>query len=173
MTSKLILTVAAATLAAPMALADSDSMMGPSGDAAAGESLFRQCASCHVVTNAEGETLAGRGRTGPNLFGVAGRAAGSVEDFRYSPGLTATGEAGVVWDEESFAAFVQDPTAFVREATGDNGQRSSMSFRARSEEDALNLYAYLYSLAPAMMGDMMDDDMMDDDDMMEEEESDS
>jgi cytochrome c len=100
------------------------------------------------VANDAGETLAGRnGRTGPNLYGVAGRPAASVEDFRYSPSITAAGEAGVVWTEEAFVAYVQDPTAFLKEATGDNRARSAMAFRVRGEEDAKNVYAYLASLA--------------------------
>lgn len=118
------------------------------GDAAAGEAAFRQCVACHVVATPDGDVLAGRaGRTGPNLYGISGRTAGAVDGFRYSPGLVALNEAGVVWDEASFVAYVQDPTAFAREAGGDNGLRSSMSFRVRSEQDALDLYAYITSLS--------------------------
>jgi len=143
--------LATAVLAAPMAFADSHGGMAePTGDAAEGEAAFRQCVSCHVVVDAEGETLAGRrARTGPNLYGIAGGAAGAVEDFRYSGAMEAAGEAGLVWDEAAFVAYVQDPTGFLRENLGDNSVRGSMSFRVRSEEDALNLFAYLASLAPA------------------------
>jgi len=139
------LAAAAFVLSAPVAMADGHAA---SGDAAAGEAAFRQCIACHVVVNDEGETLAGRnGRQGPNLYGIAGRAIGSVEDFRYSPGLTGLSEAEMVWVEENFVAYVQDPTGYIREASGDNGARGSMSFRVRSEEDAVNLYAYLASLS--------------------------
>lgn len=133
---------AAATLFAFPALADE-----ATGDAEAGERAFRQCISCHVVVNGEGETLAGRNaRTGPNLYAINGRTVGSVEDFRYSPGLTALMEMDVAWDEASFAAYVQDPTGWIRETAGDDSLRGAMSFRVRSEEDALNLYAYITSL---------------------------
>ena len=136
--------LAAATLAAP-AFADGHA----SGDAAAGEKAFRQCISCHVVVNDEGETLAGRkAKTGPNLYGVVGRAAGAAEDFKYSDIIMLAGEQGVVFDEESFVAYVQDPTGWLREVTGDNG-RGKMSYKVRKEEDAVNLYAYLASLQPA------------------------
>ena len=139
MKTRLLSGLAAMLLASP-ALAQ--------GDASAGEAAFRQCVACHVVATPDGDTLAGRaGRTGPNLYGISGRAAGSVEGFRYSPGLAALNEAGVVWDEASFAAYVQDPTGFAREATGNNGLRSSMSFRVRNEQDALDLYAYITSLS--------------------------
>lgn len=118
------------------------------GDAAAGETAFRQCVACHVVVNEAGDTLAGRNsRTGPNLYGVAGAVVGHVEDFRYSPGLTALNEAGTIWTEENFVAYVQDPTSYIREATGNSSARGSMAFRVRSEEEAINLYAYLASLS--------------------------
>ena len=118
-----------------------------SGDADAGESVFNQCQACHVVTNDEGETLAGRaGRTGPNLYGLQGKTAGTVEDFRYSDSMVAAGEAGLEWDEENFVAYVQDPTGFLREYLDDNGARGKMSFKLRSEEDAANVYAYIVSL---------------------------
>jgi cytochrome c len=142
---KLRSTLAVLSLAAAPALAQDTA----TGDAAAGEAAFRQCASCHVVVNEAGETLAGRsGRVGPNLFAIAGREAGSVEGFRYSASMVAAGEKGLVWDEAGFAAYVQDPTAFLRDYLGDTSARGKMTFRARSEEDAINLYAYLVSLVP-------------------------
>ncbi|TRD22579.1 c-type cytochrome [Palleronia caenipelagi] len=117
------------------------------GDAAAGEAVFNQCQSCHVVVNDEGETLAGRaGRTGPNLYGIAGRTAGTVEDFRYSKSMVEAGEAGLMWDQEQFVAYVQDPTGFLREYLDDKGARGKMSFKLRSDEDAANVYAYIKSL---------------------------
>lgn len=145
MSRNIVLAAAAMLLSAPMAMADAH---GASGDAEAGETAFRQCIACHVVVNEAGDTLAGRNaRTGPNLYGIAGRAIGEIEDFRYSTGLTALNEAGTIWTEENFVAYVQDPTSYIREATGDNGARGAMAFRVRSEEDAINLYAYLGSLA--------------------------
>ncbi len=144
-----LISLAAAALAvtAPVAIADGHAA---SGDAAAGEAAFRQCVACHVVVNEAGDTLAGRnGRQGPNLYGIAGATIGAVEDFRYSDGLLALNEAETVWVEENFVAYVQNPTEYIREATGDDGLRGSMSFRVRSEEDAVNLYAYLVSLTPA------------------------
>jgi cytochrome c len=120
------------------------------GDAANGERLFNQCSTCHNVTNAEGDVLAGRPnmRTGPNLYAVSGRTIGSIEDFRYSDGLIALGEMDMVWDQANFIAYAQDPTGFIREASGNNRLRGAMAFRARSEQDAADLYAYLRSLAP-------------------------
>lgn len=143
MSRKFAFATAAMLFSAPMAMADGHI----TGDAAAGEAAFRQCIACHVVVNEAGDTLAGRnGRQGPNLYAVSGRAIGGVEDFRYSPGLVALNEMGMEWDQESFVAYVQDPTGYLREAAGDNSLRGAMSFRVRSAEDAENLYAYLASL---------------------------
>ncbi|MBT8457077.1 MAG: cytochrome C [Rhodobacteraceae bacterium] len=119
------------------------------GDAAAGEEAFSQCQTCHVVVNDEGETLAGRNaRTGPNLYNLFGRAAGTVEGFRYSPSIVEAGEAGLVWDEEQFVAYVQDPTGYLREYLDNNRARGKMSYKVREEADAVNLWAYLVSLSP-------------------------
>lgn len=137
--------VAATTLALP-AFADGHA----SGDAAEGEKAFRQCISCHVVENDAGEVLAGKNaKTGPNLYGIVGRQFGMVEDFRYSDiNQLAASMEDVVVNEEVFVAYVQDPTAYLREVTGDKG-RSKMTYKVRKEEDALNIFAYLASLSPA------------------------
>lgn len=121
------------------------------GDAAKGEKAFKKCQSCHVVQNDEGETLAGRnGKTGPNLYGIVGSAAGKVEGFRYGNDLVAAGEAGMVFDEATFVAYVMDPKGAIQEATGDGKARSKMSYRVRKEDEAKDLYAFLKSLQPAM-----------------------
>lgn len=142
--------VAATTLALP-AFADGHGPdLSASGDVAEGEKAFRQCTSCHVVVNGDGETLAGKNaKTGPNLYGIVGSHFGKVEDFRYSDlNQAASGMTDIVVNEEVFVAYVQDPTAYLREATGESG-RSKMTYKVRSEEDAINLYAYLASLSPA------------------------
>ena len=110
-----------------------------------GEQHFsRQCVACHVVQNAEGEMLAGRNaRTGPNLYGVAGRTLGADEDFRYSDYLVALGEQGAIWNESNFVAYVQDPTGWLREKLDDRRARGKMAYRVRSEEEARDLFAYL------------------------------
>ena len=139
--------IAAALLSAP-AFAESH----VSGDASAGEDVFGQCQTCHVVQNADGETLAGRnGRQGPNLFGVVGRQAG-VEDFRYGDAIVEAGEAGLVWDEETLTAYLQDPTGYLREYLDDSRARGKMSYRVRSEEDALNVIAFLAQYGPEADG---------------------
>lgn len=117
------------------------------GDAAAGEREFNKCKACHMIESAD-ETIVRGGRVGPNLYGIAGRTAGAVEDFRYSDLLIAAGEQGLAWDEESFVAYVQDPTPWLQDYTGESG-RGKMTYKVRSAEDAADLWAYLESLAPA------------------------
>jgi cytochrome c len=98
MKSKIALAAAATLLSAGVAYAQDTT-----GDAAAGEAVFRQCAACHNVVNDAGDVLAGRPnmRTGPNLYGQMGEVFG-LGDFRYSPGLQALNEAGVEITEENF-----------------------------------------------------------------------
>ena len=119
------------------------------GNAEAGAQAFNQCQSCHVVTNEAGEVLAGRnGRTGPNLYGVVGRVAGTYPDFRYGDGIVAAGEAGLVWDQTNLVAYLSDPTSFIREASGNARARSNMSFRLRNEQQARDMAAFLATFSP-------------------------
>ncbi|MCC1492398.1 cytochrome c family protein [Cognatishimia sp. F0-27] len=119
-----------------------------SGDAGAGEKEFNKCKSCHMIQDADGEDIVRGGRTGPNLYAVVGRKAGSVDGFRYSDSLVAAGEAGLVWDEENFVAYSQDPTGFLKTYLDDSGARGKMSYRVRKEENAVDIWAYLASVSP-------------------------
>lgn len=117
------------------------------GDAAKGEREFNKCKACHMIQAEDGTDIVKGGKTGPNLYGVIGRAAGAQEGFRYGESLAAAGEAGLVWDEENLATYVQDPKAFLVEYNDDPKARSSMSFKlAKGAEDVA---AYLASVAPA------------------------
>ena len=118
-------------------------------DPAAGEEAFAQCATCHVVQDEAGETLAGRGaRTGPNLYGVAMRQAGAVEGFRYSDSMIEAGEQGLVWDEANFVPYLMDPTGHLREVLDDPRARGKMTYKLRDEQEAHDLYAYLAQFGP-------------------------
>lgn len=119
----------AATLATPAIAQDL------SEEAAYAADEFRQCATCHVIAN-EDETLYGRrARTGPNLYCVVGRQAGTYDDFRYGDDIVAAGEEGLVWDEEHLVAYLQDPRAFLQDYTGDSGARSKMTYKVRKDGD--------------------------------------
>ena len=99
-----------------------------------------------MVRDNAGDVLAGRNaKTGPNLYGIAGRALGAEEGFRYGDSLVDAGEAGIVWDEESFVAYVQDPTAWLREATDNARARSKMAYKVRDAQQAADIYAFIAS----------------------------
>ena len=114
------------------------------GDPAAGEREWRQCRSCHMITDNDGNMIQRGGRVGPNMYGIIGQPAASVDGFRYSSDLVAAGRDGLTWTRENFIAYLQDPSGFLREFTGNSSARSSMNFQLRS--GAEDLYAYLRSL---------------------------
>lgn len=138
------LAAAFAVIAAP-AFADGHA----TGDAAAGEQAFaRQCVSCHIVADADGNVLAGRNaRTGPNLYNLVARGIGTAEDFDYGDSIVEVGASGETWTEENFVGYVQDPTGWLRETLDNRRARGKMAFQVRSEEDAVNIYAYLATFA--------------------------
>ena len=132
-----MITLAALALATPALAA---------GDAAKGEADFKKCKACHSIIKADGTAVVKGGKTGPNLFGVIGRTAGTAADFKYGDSVVAAGAAGLVWDEALIAAYVADPTAFLKEKTGDDAAKSRMTFKlAKGGEDVA---AYLASVAP-------------------------
>ena len=121
-----------------------------SGDVAAGEVAFgKQCVACHLVINDAGVKLAGRnGKSGPNLYNIPGAGAGMIEGYRYGKSIVAAGiENGLIWTEENFVDYVQDPKGFLRAFLDDRKARAKMSYRVRKEYDARNIYAYLFSLS--------------------------
>jgi len=134
---KIIITGILAALASPV-LAE--------GDIAAGEKVFRKCKACHMI--ADGDDLIVRGgKIGPNLFGIVGMTAGTIPDFRYGKSLVEAGDAGLIWDEASLAAYLVNPTSFLKETLGKNNAKSSMNFRL--SKGGADVAAYLASLAPA------------------------
>ncbi len=121
------------------------------GDAANGEAVFaRVCVQCHNVVDADGELLAGRAnvRTGPNLYGIVGRQAGSYEGFRYGGSIVEAGESGLVWDEATMVQYIPRATDFLKEYTGNARARGNMANQRVSEDEARDIVAYLVSLAP-------------------------
>jgi cytochrome c2 len=100
-----------------------------SGDAAAGEKVFKKCKACHVVD-------AEKHKTGPHLVNIMGRNAGSADGFKkYSDAMKSS---GIVWNEETLDAYLENPKAYVK------GTR--MAFAGlRKEEDRVNVIAYLKS----------------------------
>lgn len=131
---KLVANAAVLALIAMPAFAD--------GDADKGEKTFKKCKSCHMIVSDDGDTIVKGGKTGPNLYGVVGRAVASVEDFRYSSGLTALGEKGMVWDGDAIVAFISNPNDYIAANGGDG--RSKMSFKLNKGGE--DIVAYLESV---------------------------
>jgi len=115
-------------------------------DAAKGEADFKKCKACHMIAADDGTVIQKGGKTGPNLHGVIGRVVAST-DFNYGDSIKAVGAAGTVWDEASLAAYLADPTAWLKAATGDSAARSKMSFKLA--KGGADMAAYLASVAPA------------------------
>ena len=72
-------------------------------DATRGEKYFEDCASCHTLAR-------GENGVGPSLFGVFGRKAGTLDDYRYSPALK---RSGIVWSPQTLDNFIADPQKAV------------------------------------------------------------
>lgn len=117
------------------------------GDAAKGEKDFKKCKSCHAIVDDAGEVIFKGGKTGPNLYGVVGRQAGSVEGFKYGNSIVDAGAAGLVWDADSLAAYIKDPKGYLKEVTGDGSAKSKMTFKWGKPE---NIIAYLATFSPEM-----------------------
>jgi cytochrome c len=101
-------------------------------DVAAGETSFRKCQLCHDI----GEDA--KNKLGPELNGLDGRKAGTVENFRYSEGLK---NSGITWSGETFAEFIKDPRAKV--------PSTSMFFPGITDEKEVgDLFAYLHQFGP-------------------------
>jgi cytochrome c len=108
------------------------------GDAAAGATVFKKCASCHAV----GEGA--KNKVGPELNLLIGRTAGTAPDFKYSQAMVDAGAGGLVWSAETLHQFLTKPKDFVK--------GTKMSFPGLKEQaDIDNVVAYLttFSTAPA------------------------
>jgi len=78
----------------------------------------------------------GRNGVGPNLHGLFGRPAGSLEGFRYSAPMRAKGEGGLVWSAETLAPYLENPREVV--------PGTSMAFAGlRQEAQRNDVIAYL------------------------------
>lgn len=118
------------------------------GDAEAGAAVFNKCKACHMIQDAEGTDIVKGGKTGPNLYGLYTRVAGST-DFKYGDSIVQAGEAGLEWNEEEFVKYVADPKKYLAEYNDDKRAKSKMAFKLKDEADAANVWAYIVSVGPA------------------------
>ena len=70
-----------------------------------GAKIFKKCAACHSIT--EG----GANKIGPALWGVIGRKAGSISDYKYSKALVAYGKP---WSFEEMNGFLIKPKEWIK-----------------------------------------------------------
>ena len=100
---------------------------------AAGEKAFKKCKACHMVGDGA------KNRVGPHLNALFGRAAGSMEGFKYSAGMVEAGEGGLVWTDETLAEFLSQPKDYIK--------RTKMSFKGFGDPTDIDaVTAYLKSV---------------------------
>ncbi|SFE13699.1 cytochrome c [Sulfitobacter brevis] len=138
----------AATLGLLLSAGGASAEAHATGDAEKGENVFRKCKACHAVIDNDDEAIQKGGKTGPNLYGLFDRKAGSVEGFRYGASLVEAGEKGLVWTEADFVGYVADPRKFLQTYLEDTKAKSKMGFKLKDAEDATDLWAYLVSVGP-------------------------
>ena len=76
-----------------------------STSAADGAKVFKKCTACHSIDQSGGNKI------GPALWGVLGRQAGSISDYKYSKAMTAYGKN---WTFEEMNGFLIKPKNWVK-----------------------------------------------------------
>lgn len=100
------------------------------GDADKGKKLFKRCKACHTLD--EG----GKNKVGPNLFGIFGRQAGSLDGYKFSKAFRSL---DFVWDEGALDEFLTKPKKFI--------PKTKMGFPGlKKEEQRADIIAYLMSV---------------------------
>ena len=97
-----------------------------STSAAEGAKVFKKCAACHSI--AEG----GKNKIGPALWGVLGRQAGSLPDYKYSKAMAAHGKK---WSFEEMNGFLIKPKDWIK-----GTKMSYAGLKSEKERAAVILY---------------------------------
>ena len=101
------------------------------GDAKKGAKVFKKCKACHTALDS------GKSGMGPNLKGIIGRPAGTLEGFtKYSDALK---NSGITWDEDSLETWLDKKAGGPKTMVPGN----KMGFKGLKEKDAKNVIAYL------------------------------
>ena len=102
-----VTTVASTTSAeADSVSSESENIMAlfASTSATDGAKVFKKCLSCHSIAKE------GKNKIGPKLFGVLGRQAGSISDYKYSKAMAVHGK---VWSFEEMNSFLIKPKDWI------------------------------------------------------------
>ena len=91
-----------------------------------GAKVFKKCAACHSI--AEG----GGNKIGPVLWGVLGRSAGSIPDYKYSKAMAAHGNN---WSFEEMNGFLIKPKDWIK-----GTKMSFVGLKKAKERAAVILY---------------------------------
>ena len=115
----------------------SDSQVGDivallaSVNATDGEKVFKKCAACHSIAKG------GANKIGPALWGVLGRQAGSLVDYKYSKAMSAYGKP---WSFEEMNGFLIKPKDWIK--------GTKMAFAGlKSEKDRASVMLYMNSMS--------------------------
>lgn len=92
-----------------------------------------KCKACHTFEKD------GKNKTGPNLFGIMGKKAGSNEGFKYGDYLK---NADFVWNEESLKAWIEDSKGVAKAADS----TTKMSSQKLKGDKADKVIAFLSGL---------------------------
>ena len=76
-----------------------------STSATEGAKVFKKCTACHSIAQGGGNKI------GPALWGVLGRQAGSISDYKYSKAMAAYGK---VWSFEEMNSFLTKPKDWIK-----------------------------------------------------------
>lgn len=76
-------------------------------DEVSGENVYRQCRACHQIGDGA------KNLVGPQLNGIVGRKAGTVEGFKYSNVNIEAGAKGLVWTEDVLMKYLEAPMQFM------------------------------------------------------------
>jgi len=96
-----------------------------------------KCKACHTFDQG------GKHKTGPNLFAVMGRQAGSTDFKKYSQSLKA---GDWVWNDENMKSWVCDSKKTIKALTGDDHAKTRMGKQKKCGEKADAIVAFLNTL---------------------------
>tara|TARA_B100000686_G_scaffold351001_1_gene448497 strand:- start:844 stop:1374 length:531 start_codon:yes stop_codon:yes gene_type:complete len=86
-----------------------------------GEKVFKKCTACHSIAKG------GKNKIGPALWGILGRQAGSMNDYKYSKAMAGHGKK---WSFEEMNNFLIKPKDWIK------GTKMSFAGLKKPEERA-------------------------------------